>query len=217
MMIIRSRLVPLVLVIAAVFILPVQAGVFSLNDGGTGSDTGQVIMTTDNTQCTSGNTLFRSTENRGYLKAGEYDVYTFTITGQRSFIEWVLNGGCGVTPRPVLMMGGGTAITDWRAAGCGPDFNLYVYQNRDPRECGACSADRADTSSGTNAYVGWRYPCEGCTYSVVVSCRNGAGYYDLVTNSYVGCGSGEPVTMMGYEDVSLYTGENVAPDSAFTS
>lgn len=126
---------------------------------------------------------YRIANYEGYLSAGQYRVYGFRIGGDRTYIEWILNGGCGYRDTPVMMSMGTDQVYSWRHTSCGADFDIYVYQNRYP--CSSCRADRWDTSRSSNAYVGWASPCTGCYYSVVVYCRSGAGYYDLTSNSYV--------------------------------
>jgi hypothetical protein len=126
---------------------------------------------------------YRIARFHGYLSAGQYRVYGFRIGGDRTYIEWILNGGCGYQDTPVMMSMGTEEVYSWRHTSCGADFDIYVYQNRYP--CSMCRADRSDTSRSSNAYVGWTSPCAGCYYSVVVYCRSGSGYYDLTSNSYV--------------------------------
>ena len=126
---------------------------------------------------------YRTARYHGYLSAGQYRVYGFRIGGERSYIEWILDGGCGYQEPPVMMGMGTDQVYSWRQTSCGADFDIYVYQNRYP--CSSCRADRWDTSRSSNAYVGWDSPCQGCYYSVVVYCRSGSGSYDLTSNSYV--------------------------------
>jgi len=125
---------------------------------------------------------YRTIRYDGYLCAGQYRVYCFRIGGERSYIEWILNSDCFGGYEPVMMSMGPDAITSAREMYCGTDFDLYVYQNRQP--CTWCLADRVDLSGGSNAYVGWRYPCTGCYYCVVVYCKSGCGNYRLTCNSY---------------------------------
>jgi len=155
---------------------------------------------------------YRTAQYRGYLSAGQYRVYGFRIGGDRTYIEWILNGGCGYRTSPVMMSMGPNEVYSWRQTSCGADFDIYVYQNRYP--CSSCRADRWDTSRSSNAYVGWANPCTGCYYSVVVYCRSGSGYYDLTSNSYVNnCwypyDSSGPVMMSSVEQAMTSGSDNI--------
>jgi len=125
---------------------------------------------------------YRTIQYDGHLCSGQYRVYCFRIGGERSYIEWSLNSNCYGGYEPVMMSMGTDAIVSSRQMYCGADFDLYVYENQQP--CTWCQADRVDVSSGSNAYVGWRYPCNGCYYCVVVYCKGGCGDYRLTCNSY---------------------------------
>lgn len=126
---------------------------------------------------------YRTVNFQGYLNAGQYRTYGFRIGGPRSYIEWILNGGCNSMTPPIMMSSGTSQVYTWRQVQCGAEFDIYVYQNRYP--CSSCPADYWDTSHSSNAYVGVVNPCQGCYYSVVIYCRSGSGYYDLTSNSYV--------------------------------
>lgn len=125
---------------------------------------------------------YRTYQYDGYLCAGQYRVYCFRMGGQRSYIEWIVNSNCYGSTDPVMMSMGPDAISTFRDRHCGADFDLYVYQNTQPYPYN--HPDRVDVSSGSNAYVGWRYPCSGCYYCVVVYCKSGCGSYRLTCNSY---------------------------------
>ncbi|MBN1166889.1 MAG: hypothetical protein JXA44_07125 [Methanospirillaceae archaeon] len=144
-----------------------------------------------------------------YLCAGQYHTYCFATTGKRTYMEWILDAGCtrGTTP----VMGFNPQLASWwRQQQCTADFDLYVYQNREPNP--PEPADISDTMSGSNAYVGWFDPCENCYYCVVVYCKQGCGYYYLTTNSYVDmCWIGSGNTGISPESVEMYTGINIQP------
>jgi hypothetical protein len=118
----------------------------------------------------------------GYLNNGESKVYTYQISGDRNYIEWILTSSCGDYVIPMAMM---TAdqVSGLRSQYCGPDFSLYVYKDCDPRYYN-CVATRADTSSGSYKYVGITYPTTGSRYYALVYAKGGSGSYTLQARSY---------------------------------
>ena len=144
-----------------------------------------------------------------YLCAGQYHTYCFATTGKRTYMEWILDGGCTPGMAPVVAFNP-QLVSWWRQQQCTADFDLYVYQNREPYPPGA--ADISDTMTGSNAYVGWFDPCEKCYYCVVVYCKQGCGYYYLTTNSYIDmCWAGSGGTGFSPQSVAMYTDTNVQP------
>jgi len=118
----------------------------------------------------------------GYLNAGESKTYTYQIMGDRNYIEWILTGPCGDEVIPMAIMSA-NEIGTMRSSYCGPDFSLYIYKDR----CagyGNCVATKADTSSGSNKYVGITYPTTGARYYAQVYAKKGSGSYSLYARSY---------------------------------
>ncbi len=118
----------------------------------------------------------------GYLNAGEAKTYTYQIMGDRNYIEWILSGPCGDQVIPMAMMSA-DQVSTMRRGYCGSDFSLYVYKDCDPRYSN-CAATRADTSSGSNKYVGITYPSTGSRYYALIYAKNGSGAYTLHARSY---------------------------------
>jgi hypothetical protein len=118
----------------------------------------------------------------GYLNSGEAKTYTYQISGDRNYIEWILSGPCGDEVIPMAMMST-DQVSTMRTSYCGPDFSLYIYKDCDPRYRN-CAATRADTSSGSNKYVGITYPTTGSKYYALVYAKNGSGAYSLYARSY---------------------------------
>ncbi|MDD1730114.1 MAG: hypothetical protein LUQ50_13720 [Methanospirillum sp.] len=118
----------------------------------------------------------------GYLNSGEAKTYTYQIMGDRNYIEWILSGPCGDEVIPMAMMSSNDVST-MRTSYCGPDFSLYIYKDCDPRYRN-CAANKADTSSGSNKYVGITYPTTGSRYYALVYAKNGSGAYTLYARSY---------------------------------
>lgn len=118
----------------------------------------------------------------GYLNAGEAKTYTYQISGDRNYIEWILSGPCGDQVIPMAMMSYDQVGT-MRTSYCGSDFSLYVYKDCDPRYSN-CAAVRADTSSGSNKYVGITYPTTGSKYYALIYAKGGSGAYSLYARSY---------------------------------
>jgi len=118
----------------------------------------------------------------GYLNAGEYKTYTYQITGDRNYIEWILTGPCGQEIIPMSMMSA-SEVSTLRSSYCGPDFSLYIYKDCDPRYRG-CRAVKADTSSGSYKYVGITYPTTGSRYYALVYAKSGSGSYTLHARSF---------------------------------
>jgi hypothetical protein len=118
----------------------------------------------------------------GYLNSGEAKTYKYQTAGDRNYIEWILSGPCGDEVIPMAMMST-SVVSTMRTSYCGPDFSLYIYKDCDPRYR-SCSATKADTSSGSNKYVGITYPTTGSIYYALVYAKNGSGSYSLYARSY---------------------------------
>lgn len=154
---------------------------------------------------------YKTDVKNGYLNQGQSATTGYYIPGDRSYIEWILTGPCGEEIIPMAMMSGGD-ISYLRTRYCGTDFDLYIYQNHNPRPYGGY-ADYADTDSGSNAYVGVSYPRPGTTYYAQVYAKSGSGHYTLTCRSYT-CHD-DVVMMMKSSEMPemMYTAAMVAPPS----
>jgi hypothetical protein len=144
------------------------------------------------------------------LSTGEANTYTYQITNDRNYIEWVLSGSCGNDVIPMAMMST-NEVSTLRTNNCGPNFSLYIYKDCDPRS-GTCSAIKADTSSGSSKYVGITYPTTGSKYYALVYAKSGSGRYTLNARSY-NC-KNDVIAMMDKEPeivAMMSTETNVAP------
>lgn len=94
----------------------------------------------------------------GTLTTGNFDQYSFDLSGSKKRLRWDLTGP---------------------AYGYN-DFNLYVALNRDPSPS---SYDWSDSSYGPNGAVEITNPSDG-TYKVRVYATQGSGSYQLRTRSY---------------------------------
>lgn len=153
---------------------------------------------------------YKTDVKTGYLRQGQSATTGYYIPGDRSYIEWILTGPCGEEIIPMVMMSG-SDVSGLRTRYCGSDFDLYIYQNRNPRPYGGY-ADYADTSGGANAYVGVSYPRQGVTYYAQVYAKSGSGHYTLTCRSYT---THDNVVMMQSPEVMemMYTASMVAPPS----
>lgn len=116
------------------------------------------------------------------LATGEARTYSYQTTSDRNYLEWVLTGPCGNDVIPMAMMSA-DEVSALRTSNCGSDFSLYIYKDCDPRS-ETCRATKADTSSGSNKYVGITYPTTGSSYYALVYAKSGSGAFTLTTRSY---------------------------------
>ncbi|HWQ67830.1 MAG TPA: hypothetical protein VN372_13310 [Methanospirillum sp.] len=159
-------------------------GQFSLDASNTCSspDPGYNDPCYGNPGCGSTCAPFATDYKTGFLNTGEAKTYTYTIGGDRNYIEWILKGPCGEEVIPMMMMSA-SEVGVMRSSYCGTNFALYIYKDCDPRY-GSCRAIRADTSSGSSKYVGVTYPTAGSRYYAQVYARGGSGSYSLYARSY---------------------------------
>lgn len=118
----------------------------------------------------------------GFLNTGESKMYVYRLSGDRSYVEWVLSGPCDKT---APMMKTQADVELFRTSTCAPDFNLYVYQSCNPKYY-PCKAIAADISPGSNAYVGISGPESDKLYYVKVYGNRGRGDYQLTARTYKG-------------------------------
>jgi hypothetical protein len=132
-----------------------------------------------------------SNEQTGLLNQGQTKVYAYRIGGTRTYIEWILTGPCGTTvPGSVFSL---SQAVNFRKTFCGPDFNLYVYKDCDPRT-GWCPVLYTDTKRSSNAYIGIENPSAGSTYYVLVYAQESGGSYTLKSRSYQ-CQADQTISM----------------------
>ncbi len=148
---------------------------------------------------------FKVDTQTGFLNTGEVKTYAYEISGDRNYIEWILQGPCGDVI-PVVMMTV-DEVSSMRTSYCGTNFDLYIYKDCDPRYDN-CYAPYADTADGSNAYVGVANPSTGSTYYAQVYAKQGSGAYSLLCRSF-DCQS--DVVMM-----SMSTAENVSGPVGFS-
>jgi len=118
----------------------------------------------------------------GSLTTGEVKTYSYQISADRNYIEWILTGPCGTDVIPMSLMSA-DAVSTMRSNSCGSDFSLYIYKDCDPRSQN-CKAIKADTSSGSNKYVGITSPVTGSKYYALVYAKSGSGAFTLNARSY---------------------------------
>ncbi len=116
------------------------------------------------------------------LNSGESRTYSYLISSDRNYIEWVLTGSCGNDVIPMAMMST-EEVRTLRTDSCGSDFSLYIFKDCDPQSQ-TCKAIRADTSSGSSKYVGITFPTTGSNYIAQVYDKSGSGAYTLTARSY---------------------------------
>lgn len=116
------------------------------------------------------------------LNPGEVKTYTYQISADRNYIEWVLTGPCASDVIPMGIMSA-KAVSSLRENSCGSAYALYIYKDCDPRSQ-TCTATKADTSDGSNKYVGITSPATGSKYYALVYAKSGSGSYTLTTRSY---------------------------------
>ena len=143
----------------------------------------------------------------GFLRTGESKTYTYLIPGNRSYVEWILNGACDVE---VPFFKSKTEMNMFTTKNCGPDFDLYVYKACNPKYY-PCAAIGADTGLGSNAYIGIAHPDSNVLYYVKIFGKRGSGEYQLTTRSY----SENEITIAGIE-TREYSGL-VAPNQNLTA
>ena len=155
------------------------------------------------------NSFEKTAQYSGFLREGQYEIYRFSPGGKMAYIEWILSG-CESSKSEDVSITVPASISAWRNISCGSDLNLYIYLNKDPRYCGFCYADRADTSRGSDAYAGWFNPCSSCEYHVIVSCKSGSAHYNLTYNTYthIEPGSGE----INDQETDICTDTHIIPD-----
>ena len=137
-----------------------------------------VITPTPQTPCSS---PLITTQKAGLLSEGQTQVYAYRIGGPRTAAEWVLTGPCGsLVPLTLFTT---TQVASFQRTTCGPDFDLYLYKDCDPRTRW-CPAAYSDTRSGSNAYVSVQNPVSGSTYYALVHARDSGGSYTLTSRSY---------------------------------
>lgn len=139
-------------------------------------------------------TPYISSERSGTLVESQGAQYWYQIGGPRTYIEWILTGPCGSTVPGTLLTP--LQATNLRKSLCGPDFNLYVYKDCDPRvpSMGTCAPVAVDTRRSSNAYVAVANPQQGSVYVALVYARESGGSYTLKTRSYQ-CQADEPIQM----------------------
>ena len=151
---------------------------------------------------------YKTSSRTGYLNAGQSQTYGYQIGGERTYIEWILTGPCG-NEIPIVMMSA-DQVSSMRRSYCGPDFDLYIYKDCNPRYS-RCSANYADIKTGSDAYVGVQYPSTGSIYYAQVYAKSGSGSYTLTCRSYT-C-SNDVIMMMSNPDSTrmMYTATSVTP------
>jgi len=126
--------------------------------------------------------VYRDNLQTGFLNAGESKTFAYRLTGNRSFVEWVLSGPCDDS---APLMQSRSDVDMFTTRNCGPDLDLYVYEACNPKYK-PCVAITADTRLGSNAYVGISHPDEQKLYYVKIYGKRGSGNYHLTARSYTG-------------------------------
>ena len=143
----------------------------------------------------------------GNVVKGQSAVYTYLISGGRTAIEWFAQPtNCNIFEPPATMANPDSIRTMRQVIpSCNMVLDMYVYVNCDPR-FSRCTAQFADTSSGSGAYVGIPFPQIGAKYYVQVHARVGSGPFRVIARSYID--NDTPIVMMSAGD--LFTAQNVA-------
>jgi hypothetical protein len=137
-----------------------------------------VITPTPQNPCSS---PLITSQKTGLLSEGQTRVYAYKIGGPRTTAEWVLTGPCGsLVPLTLFTT---TQASSFQRAFCGPDFDLYLYKDCDPRSRW-CPALYSDTRSSSNAYISVQNPSSGSTYYALIHARDSGGAYTLTSRSY---------------------------------
>jgi len=154
-------------------------------------------------------TIFTDDVQTGYLRTGESKTYSYKIPGNRSYVEWILNGPCD---NDIPELKTKANLNDFVSKNCGVDFDLYIYKACNPKYY-PCTAFAADIGQGSNAYIGVSGPDPDVLYYVKIFSKHGRGDYQLTARSY----ADKDITIAGIEPAE-YSGviasdENVtAPD-----
>lgn len=124
--------------------------------------------------------VYRDNVQSGFLNGGESKTFAYRMTGNRSYVEWVLSGPCD-TNAPVMERKQDVDL--FVTKNCVPDLDLYVYTACNPKY-EPCTAVAADTGLGSNAYVGITHPSRDSLYYVKVYDKRGSGTYYLTARTY---------------------------------
>jgi hypothetical protein len=151
--------------------------------------------------------VFRDDVQAGYLRTGESKTYAYKIPGNRSYVEWILNGPCD-SDLPALKTK--AELNDFTTQNCGVDFDLYVYKACNPKYY-PCTAFAADVGQGSNAYVGITGPDSDVMYYVKIFGKHGRGEYQLTARTY----ADKDITIAGIQ-LAEYSGV-VATDQNVTA
>jgi len=123
--------------------------------------------------------LYKTDYKYGSLVFGESMIYPFAVSGERTYLEWiVLSINCTSNEPPVTMIEVGTD----GFLPCTTKYNLYIYQDCDPSVL-PCIPSFSSIGS-VNAYIGISSPQTGSMYYAEVEAISGSGQYNLITRSY---------------------------------
>jgi hypothetical protein len=126
--------------------------------------------------------VYRDNVQNGFLNAGESKTFAYRLSGNRSYVEWILSGPCD---NNAPLMQSKADVDLFVTKNCGPDFDVYVYEGCNPKYK-PCVAVAADIGLGSNAYVGLSQPDEQKLYYVKIYGKRGSGNYHLTARSYTG-------------------------------
>jgi len=126
--------------------------------------------------------VYRDNIQTGFLNTGESKTFAYRLTGNRSFVEWVLSGPCDDS---APLMQTSSDVNLFTTRNCEPDLDLFVYEACNPKY-NPCVAIAADIGLGSNAYVGISHPDEQKLYYVKIYGKRGSGNYRLTARSYTG-------------------------------
>ncbi|MDD3574553.1 MAG: hypothetical protein PHD71_05905 [Methanospirillum sp.] len=153
--------------------------------------------------------VYRDNLQTGFLNTGESKTFAYRLTGNRSYVEWVLSGPCDDS---APLMQTGSDVDMFTTRNCGPNLDMYVYKACNPKYS-PCVAIAADIRLGSNAYVGISHPEEQVLYYVKVYGKRGSGNYHLTARSY----TGEDIVIAGirpseYDGYIAFATDVTAPD-----
>ena len=159
-------------------------------------------------------TVYRENVQNGYINAGESKTFAYRLTGNRSYVEWILSGPCDDSA-PIMLSK--SDVDHFTSQNCGPDLDMYVYAACNPKYS-PCTAIAADTGLGSNAYVGISHPEANILYYVKISGKRGSGHYHLTGRTY----TSEDVIIAGikpseYQGVVAPVTDVKAPDDLNTT
>ena len=139
-------------------------------------------------------TPYKVSTQTGTLSEGQFMVHPYLVSGQRTYLEWIVEPmGCRDPPEiPIVMMSAADGLR-MQSVICPVSLNMYVYKGCNP-QYNTCTPIASDVSDSSYAYAGVSYPQNKSRYYVVIESVAGSGSYSLTSRSYIHQDS--PIVMM---------------------